>query len=60
MHQTLLMNGLIIDHETTRLIFKELDPLGFEQRALHSLTRGTSYIYTNPNQTWPIGRHNKL
>ena len=50
MHQKLLMNDFIIDQESVRLVFKELDPLGVEQRVQHSLTSRT-YISTGPNHT---------
>ena len=46
-------------HESVRLILKELDPLGDEQRGRHSLTRRT-YISTGPNHTWHIGGYNKF
>ena len=48
MHQKLLMNAFIIDHESVRLILKELDPLGVEQRTRNRLTRRT-YVSTGPN-----------
>ena len=48
MLQKLMMNIFIIDHESVRLILKEFDPLGVEQRARHRLTR-RSYISTGPN-----------
>ena len=51
-HQKLLMNGFIIDHEGARLILKE-------QRARHSLNRRTCNS-SDPNQTWHVDRYNKL
>ena len=59
MHQKLLMNVFIMDHESVRLILKELDPLDVEQRTRHSLTRRT-YISTGPNQNWHIDGYDKL
>ena len=59
MHQKLLMNNFIIDHESVRLILKELGHLGGEQRAGHSLTRRT-YNSTDPSQTWYIDGYDKL
>ena len=59
MHQKLLMNAFIIDHESVRLILKELDPLGVEQRTRNSLTRRT-YVSTGPNQNWHIDGYDKL
>ena len=59
MHQKLMMNGLTIDHKRVRLIFKELDPLGVEQRARHHLTR-RSYFSTGPNHTWDTDGYEKL
>ena len=59
MHQKLMMNGFIIDHESVRLILKELDPLGVEQGARHRLTR-RSYISTGPKHTWHIDGYGKL
>ena len=59
MHQKLMINGFIIDHESVRLILKELDPLVVEQRARHRLTRH-SYISTGPKHTWHIDGYNKL
>ena len=53
MHQKLMMNGFIIDHESVHLILKELDPLGVEQKAQHRLTRH-SYISTGRNHTWVV------
>ena len=47
MHQKLLINNFIIDHESVRLILKELDHLGVEQREGHILTRRT-YNSTDP------------
>ena len=38
MHQKFLMNHFITDHENVRLILRELDPLGVEERAWQSLT----------------------
>ena len=32
MHQNLLMNGFLVDRESVRLILKEIDPLGVEER----------------------------
>ena len=62
MHQKLLMNGLIIDHENIdidHLILKEFILLSTKQRARHSLTRYT-YFSTGPNQTWHIDGYDKL
>ena len=50
MYQKLLMNGFIVNHKIVRLILKELDPVGVEQRVRHNLNRRT-YISTDPNQT---------
>ena len=58
MHQQLLINGFIIDHESVRLILKELDPLGVDQRAWHILTRST-YFYNGPNHTGHIDGYDK-
>ena len=59
MHQTLLMNGFFIDHDSVRLILKKLDPLSTEQRSWHSLTK-CSYVSTGLNQTWHIDGYDKL
>ena len=59
MHQKLLMNSFIIDHESVRSILKELDPLGVEQRGRHSLTIST-YISTGLNHTRHIDGYDKL
>ena len=59
MLQKLMMNIFIIDHESVRLILKELDPLGVEQRARHRLTR-RSYISTGPNNTWHMDGYDEL
>ena len=50
MYPKLLMNGFVIDHESVRLILKELDPHELEKRTRDSLTRRT-YISTGSNQT---------
>ena len=58
-HQKLLMNGFIIDHESVRLILKEHDPLGVEEGAQHCLSK-RNYISTGPNHTWYIDGYGKL
>ena len=58
MHQKLLLNSFIIDHERVRSILKELDPLGVEQIVRHSLIRHT-YISTGPKHTWHIDGYDK-
>ena len=51
--------NLIIDHESVRLILKELDSLGAQQGVRHRLTR-RNYISTNPNHAWHIDGYDKL
>ena len=53
------MNGFIIDHESVRLILKELDPYVVEQRARHRFTRRTC-ISIGPNHTQHIDGYDKL
>ena len=50
MHQKLLTNRFITDHESVRLILRELYALGIEKRARQSLTRRTC-ISTGSNHT---------
>ena len=53
------MNGFVIDHESVRLVSKELDPLVAEQGVRHRLTR-RNYISTGPNHMWHIDEYDKL
>ena len=53
------ISGFIIDHESLRLILKELESLSVKQRTRHKLTRST-YVFTGPNQTWHIDGYDKL
>ena len=59
MHQKLLMDSFINDHQSVRLILKERDHVGVAEKSRHSLIRRT-YISTGSNHTYHIDGYNKL
>ena len=59
MHQKLLMDSFINDHQSVRLILKERDHVGVAEKSRHSLITRT-YISTGPNHTYHIDEYNKL
>ena len=59
MHQKLVMNGYVVDHDTVRLVLKSLDPEGVERRARHRLTRRV-YVSAGPNHTWHVDGYDKI
>ena len=58
MHQKLLMNGLVIDYVSFRLILKELDSLVLHKE--HDIVRlDSTYISTDPRHTYHIDGYDK-
>eukprot|EP00111_Clytia_hemisphaerica_P011641 TCONS_00034212-protein len=59
MHKVLRSKGLTVDRETVRLILKQLDPEGVENRAQHRLHRRL-YRSVGPNYTWHLDGYDKI
>lgn len=59
MHQKLRLKGLTTDRDTVRLVLKNLDPDGVEERLRKKLRR-RQYISKGPNFTWHIDGYDKL
>ena len=58
MHQKLLMNGLVIDYVSLRLIFKGLDSLVLHKQ--HDIVRlDSTYISTDPRHTYHTDGYDK-
>ena len=59
MHQKIRLSGLITDRETVRLVLKNLDPDGVEERSRQKLRR-RNYVSRGPNFTWHTDGYDKL
>ena len=59
MHSKCREHGIIIPHQTVRMILKELDPVSVDLRRSHRLTRRLYYA-KGPNYVWHIDGYDKL